>query len=185
MAAICRALVVGLLLCSAWRLLEGQKSLSSLLFRRIVTDYNSKYLSHYEASVSADYTTVNFTLHLIRTITVDIWLRATLAQRVSKRENSYRNVFTYNVNLCHILGKARGQSIINFWLENVMRDSNMPKQCLLKEGNYTMLNIQSDKETIPRFVRSGSFSIDSNLYMREWHNDNLTNTVFYVDIRMK
>ncbi|XP_041447791.1 uncharacterized protein LOC111072266 [Drosophila obscura] len=185
MAAIFRALFVGLLLCSACNLLEGHKPLNLLLFRRIVTDYNSKYVSNYEASVSADFTTINFTLNIMRTITVDVWLRATLAQRVSKKENSYRNVFTYDVNLCHIMGKKKGQSIIDFWLDNVMRNSNMPRQCPFKEGNFTMLNIQSDKETIPRFIRSGSFSIDSNVYMRQWHNDNLTNTIIYVDIKKR
>ncbi|XP_034655644.1 uncharacterized protein LOC117893219 [Drosophila subobscura] len=185
MAVIFKALFVGLLLGSAWELLEGHKSLNSLLFRKIITEYNSKHVSNYEASVSADYSTVNFTLNFVHTITVDVWLRATLAQRVSKKKNSYRNVFTYDVNLCHIMGKGKGQSIINYWLENIMRDSNMPMHCPLKEGNYTMLNIQADKETIPRFIRSGSFSIDSNVYMRQWHNDNLTNTIFYVDIKMK
>lgn len=48
-----------------------------------------------------------------------------------------------------------------------------------------MRNIRSEKETIPRFIRSGSFRIDSNLYLRQWNNDNLTNTVFYIDIKMK
>jgi len=48
-----------------------------------------------------------------------------------------------------------------------------------------MCNIRSEKETIPRFIRSGSFRIDSNVYVRDWNGDNLTETTFYMDIKMK
>jgi len=48
-----------------------------------------------------------------------------------------------------------------------------------------MRNIRSEKETIPRFIRSGSFRIDSSVYVRDWNSVNLTETIFYVDIKMK
>lgn len=53
------------------------------------------------------------------------------------------------------------------------------------QGNYYMRNIRSEKETIPRFIRSGSFRIDSSVYVRDWNSVNLTETIFYVDIKMK
>nr|XP_016926903.1 uncharacterized protein LOC108007691 [Drosophila suzukii] len=185
MLAIRRAFLLGLVLCSVCRFLAGHKSLNFLLFRKTVTGYNSKYVSLYEAAISEDRTTINFTLNLARNITADIWLRATMGQRVSKGEDSYRDVFTYNVNLCKVMGRGKGNSLINFWLNNIMRQSNMPRSCPLKEGNYYMCNIRSEKETIPRFIRSGSFRIDSNVYVRDWNGDNLTETTFYMDIKMK
>ncbi|EDW44485.1 GM22089 [Drosophila sechellia] len=160
-------------------------SLNFLLFRKIVADHNSKYISLYEAAISQDYTTINFTLNLARNITADVWLKATIAQRVSKTGESYRDVFTYNVNLCQVMGRAKGISLINFWLNNILRQSNVPRNCPLREGNYYMRNIRSEKETIPRFIRSGSFRIDSSVYVRDWHSVNLTETIFYVDIKMK
>ncbi|KAH8378687.1 hypothetical protein KR009_000735, partial [Drosophila setifemur] len=161
------------------------QSLNSLLFRRIVTDYNRKYVSFYESAISQDHTTINFTLNFARNITVDLWLRTTIANRVTKSEDEYRDVFTYNVNLCQVMGRGKGKSLINYWMDNVLRESNMPRNCPLREGNYYMCNIKSDKETIPRFIRSGRFRLDSNVYVRDWHNDNLTNTIFYIDIKMK
>ncbi|KAH8258719.1 hypothetical protein KR038_004758 [Drosophila bunnanda] len=201
MIVIQRALLFGLMVCSAWRFLEGHKvryitqvynyfllltilqSLNYLLFRKITTECNSKYISLYEVGISEDRYTINFTLHIARDISSDVWLRASIAQRVSK--NSYRDIFTYDVNLCQVMGRGKGKSLINYWLDNILRQSNMPRSCPLKEGNYYMSNIRSEKETIPRFIRSGSFRIDSNIYVRDWHNDNLTNTVFYVEIKMK
>ncbi|EDV52775.1 uncharacterized protein LOC6544233 [Drosophila erecta] len=176
-----------LTLCLVCRFLEGQKSLNVLLFRKIVTDHHRKFISLYEVAISRDHTTVNFTLNLVRNITADIWLRATIGQRVSKNGESYRDVFTYNVNLCQVMGrgKGKGNSLINFWLNSILRHSNMPQICPLKEGNYYMRNIRSEKETIPRFIRSGSFRIDSNAYVRDWHGANLTVTIAYVDIKMK
>ncbi|KAH8270286.1 hypothetical protein KR018_006490, partial [Drosophila ironensis] len=161
------------------------QTLNSLLFRKIVTAYNSKYISAYEAEVSNDHTTINFTLSFARNITADLWLRASIGQQVLKKENVYRDVFTYNVNLCQVMGRGKGNSLINFWLDNILRQSNMPRSCPIGEGSYYMRNIRSDKETIPRFIRSGNFRIDSNVYVREWRGDNLTNTVFYIDIKMK
>ncbi|KAH8286394.1 hypothetical protein KR054_008416 [Drosophila jambulina] len=183
MLVIQRALLFALMVCSALRLLESHKSLNYLLFRKITTGFNSKYISLYEVGISEDHYTINFTLNFARDITADVWLRATIAQRESKE--SYRDIFTYNVNLCQIMGRGRGSSLINYWLDNILRQSNMPRSCPLKEGNYYMSNIRSEKETIPRFIRSGSFRIDSNVYVRDWRNDNLTNTVFYVEIKMK
>ncbi|KAH8236131.1 hypothetical protein KR032_008430 [Drosophila birchii] len=199
MLVIQRVLLFGLMVFSAWRFIESHKvrsnahihnyiqiftfvqSLNFLVFRKITAEYNRKYISLYEVGISEDHYTINFTLHFARDITADVWLRATIAQRVSK--DSYRDIFTYNVNLCQVMG--RGKSLINYWLDNILRQSNMPRSCPLKMGNYYMSNIRSDKETIPRFIRSGSFRIDSNVYVRDWHNDNLTNTVFYVEIKMK
>ncbi|XP_016997643.2 uncharacterized protein [Drosophila takahashii] len=183
MLVIRRALLFGLILCVVCEFIAEKKSLNFLLFRKIVTGYNSKYISLYEAAISQDFTTINFTLNFARNITADIWLRATIGQRVSK--DSYRDVFTYNVNLCQVMGRGKGNSLINFWLNNILRQSNMPRSCPLKEGNYYMCNIRSEKETIPRFIRSGSFRIDSNVYVRDWHSVNLTDTIFYVDIKMK
>ncbi|XP_052848260.1 uncharacterized protein LOC128259748 [Drosophila gunungcola] len=180
-----RALVFGLILCSACGLLGGEKALNFLLFRRIVTGYNSKYISLYEAAVSRDCTTINFTLNIARDITADVWLRVTMGQRVSKSGNAYRDVFTYKVNMCQVLGRGKGHSLIHLWMDNVLRQSNFPRSCPLKEGNYYMRNIRSEKDTVPRFIRSGSFRIDSSVYVRDWHNVNLTDTVFYVDIKMK
>ncbi|XP_017019503.1 uncharacterized protein [Drosophila kikkawai] len=183
MMLIQRTLLFGLMICSAPRLFESHKSLNYLLFRKITTDYNSKYISLYEVGISEDHYTINFTLHFARDITADLWLKTTIAQRVSK--DSYRDIFTYNVNLCHVMGRGKGNSLINYWLDNILRQSNLPRSCPFKEGHYYMNNIRSEKETIPRFIRSGSFRIDSNIYVRDWHNDNLTNTVFYVEIKMK
>jgi len=154
MLAIRRAFLLGLVLCSVCRFLAGHKvrsgrhqhtvffndppqSLNFLLFRKTVTGYNSKYVSLYEAAISEDRTTINFTLNLARNITADIWLRATMGQRVSKGEDSYRDVFTYNVNLCKVMGRGKGNSLINFWLNNIMRQSNMPRSCPLKEVPYS------------------------------------------------
>ncbi|KAH8272986.1 hypothetical protein KR026_003319 [Drosophila bipectinata] len=161
------------------------QSLNSLLFRKIVTGFNRKYISLYEAEISQDRSTINFTLNFSRNITVDLWLRAAIGQQVSKREDTYRDVFSYNVNLCQVMGRGKGNSLINYWMNNILRQSNMPRSCPMPEGNYYMRNIRSEKETIPRFIRSGSFRIDSNIYVRQWNNDNLTNTVFYIDIKMK
>ncbi|KAH8335042.1 hypothetical protein KR074_000196 [Drosophila pseudoananassae] len=161
------------------------QSLNSLLFRKIVTGFNRKYISLYEAEISQDRSTINFTLNFSRNITVDLWLRAAIGQQVSKREDTYRDVFSYNVNLCQVMGRGKGNSLINYWMNNVLRQSNMPRSCPMPEGNYYMRNIRSEKETIPRFIRSGSFQIDSNIYVRQWNNENLTNTVFYIDIKMK
>ncbi|XP_017084261.1 uncharacterized protein LOC108116754 [Drosophila eugracilis] len=180
-----RVLLFGLILCTVCRILEGQKSLNFLLFRKIDTDFNRKYISLYGAAISQDHTTINFTLNFSRNITADVWLRATIGQRVSKKGDTFRDVFTYNVNLCQVMGRAKGNSLINFWLNNILRQSNMPRSCPLMEGNYYMCNIRSEKETIPRFIRSGSFRIDSNVYVRDWNNVNLTDTIFYVDIKMK
>jgi len=60
-----------------------------------------------------------------------------MGQRVSKGEDSYRDVFTYNVNLCKVMGRGKGNSLINFWLNNIMRQSNMPRSCPLKEVPYS------------------------------------------------
>ncbi|XP_016971218.1 uncharacterized protein LOC108038866 [Drosophila rhopaloa] len=179
------ALFFELILCSVCRIHAGPKSLNFLLFRKIVTGYNTKYMSLYEATVSQDFTTVNFTLNFARDISADIWLKSTIGQRVSKRGNTYRDVFTYDINLCRVMGRGKGNSLIDFWMNNVLRESNIPRGCPIKEGNYYMRNIRSEKETIPRFIRSGSFRIDAFVYVRDWHNANLTDTIFYVDINMK
>nr|NP_001027146.4 uncharacterized protein Dmel_CG33772 [Drosophila melanogaster]AAZ66077.4 uncharacterized protein Dmel_CG33772 [Drosophila melanogaster] len=185
MLLIRRVLLFGIILCLVSRFLEGQKTLNFLLFRKIVANHNSKYISLYEAAISQDHTTINITLNLARNITADVWLKATIGQRVSKSGESYRDVFTYNVNLCQVMGRGKGISLINFWMNNILRQSNMPRNCPLREGNYYMRNIRSEKETIPRFIRSGSFRIDSSVYVRDWNSVNLTETIFYVDIKMK
>lgn len=151
MMVIQKVLLFGFMICSAWRFLESHKvrsiiqalnffllitflqSLNYVLFRKITTAYNSKYISLYEAGISEDHSTINFTLNFARNITADLWLRATIAQRASKTEDSYRDIFTYNVNLCQVMGRGKGNSLINFWLDNILRQSNLPRTCPLKE----------------------------------------------------
>lgn len=151
MMVIQKVLLFGFMICSAWRFLESHKvrsiiqalnffllitflqSLNYVLFRKITTAYNSKYISLYEAGISEDHSTINFTLNFARNITADLWLRAAIAQRASKTEDSYRDIFTYNVNLCQVMGRGKGNSLINFWLDNILRQSNLPRTCPLKE----------------------------------------------------
>ncbi|XP_017042212.1 uncharacterized protein LOC108088771 [Drosophila ficusphila] len=181
----CKALLAGLILCSACRILSGLKSLNYLLFRRIDTNCNSKYVSRYEAAISPDFTAVNFTLNFRRNITADVWLRAIIGQRVAKTGDSFRDVFTYNVNLCHVMGRVKGNGLINYWLNNILRESNMPRNCPIKRGNYHLRNVRSEMEGVPRFIRSGSIRVASAVYVRDWSNVNLTGTVLYLEIKMQ
>jgi len=157
MLLIRRVLLFGIILCLVSRFLEGQKvgsrhirasysslttfpqTLNFLLFRKIVANHNSKYISLYEAAISQDHTTINITLNLARNITADVWLKATIGQRVSKSGESYRDVFTYNVNLCQVMGRGKGISLINFWMNNILRQSNMPRNCPLREVLYLIV----------------------------------------------
>ncbi|XP_068148486.1 uncharacterized protein [Drosophila tropicalis] len=157
--------------------------MSSLLFRKVNTNFDHKYASAYGMDISEDHQTLNITLDVIKNITVDIWLKASILQKESKA--SYRDIFSYNINMCQMMSRGKSLSLINFWLQNVFRYTNLPMRCPIKEGNYYWINLKSDKETIPSFVKSGNFRIDSMIYMREWHNDFLTNTSMYIDIRMK
>ncbi|EDW73238.2 uncharacterized protein Dwil_GK16766 [Drosophila willistoni] len=163
--------------------LDGRKSMSALLFRKIVTTYGEKYASAFAFDISENQETLNITLNIVKNITVDVWLRASILQKESKTH--YKELFTYNINLCQVMDQGKSLSLINYWLKNIFRYTNLPMSCPIREGNYHWINLKSDKETIPGFIKSGSYRIDSSIYMREWHNDLLTNCSMFIDIKMK
>lgn len=178
------------------------KAFNSLHFRRVLTAFESKYASTYEARISQDQLKLNITLDLIQAITVDIWAKVSVGQREAK--NSYRNIFSYNMNICNLIGKGKGISIFQIWVQNIFRYTNMPRACPIAEvsgrslgllesvesieclqGCYYWRNLRPDRDSIPPFLMTGHFRIDVLFYMRDWGNDMLTNTSVFVDIKMK
>ncbi|EDW70274.2 uncharacterized protein [Drosophila virilis] len=156
---------------------------NSLHFRKVFTNFGRKYASNYAARISPDHMAINMTLDIIRPLTVDLWLKVSIAQRETK--SSYRTIFAYNMNLCNLLGKGKGMNVFHSWVQNIYRYTNMPRSCPIKEGNYYWKNLRPDKDSIPAFIMTGYFRIDSLFYLRDWANDMLTNTSMFVDIKMK
>ncbi|XP_030244788.1 uncharacterized protein LOC108650331 [Drosophila navojoa] len=183
MARVSRAVIFIVTVTSFAQIIVGRRAFNSLHFRRVLTTFECKYASGYEARISQDQLKINITLDLIQAITVDVWAKVSVGQREAK--NSYRNIFSYNMNICSLIGKGKGISIFQIWVQNVFRYTNMPRACPIAEGNYYWRNLRPDRDSIPAFLVTGHFRIDVLFYMRDWSNDMLTNTTVFVDIKMK
>ncbi|XP_062132702.1 uncharacterized protein LOC133843260 [Drosophila sulfurigaster albostrigata] len=161
----------------------SRRAFNTLHFRKVSTDFGRKYASNYAARISEDNKAINMTLDLIRDLTVDLWLKVNITQRETK--NRYKNIFAYNMNLCQLIGKAKGINVFTIWLQNIYRYTNMPMSCPIEEGQYYWRDLRPDKDSIPAFILTGHFRIDALFYMKDWDNDMLTNTTMFVYIKMK
>ncbi|XP_017860812.1 PREDICTED: uncharacterized protein LOC108612441 [Drosophila arizonae] len=166
-----------------WTLRTGEGGEGALANGTVFTTFECKYVSSYEARISQDQLKMNTTLDLIQAITVDVWAKVSVGQREAK--NGYRNIFSYNVNICSLIGKGKGMGIFQIWVQNILKYSNMPRACPIAEGHYYWRNLRPDRDSIPAFLMTGNFRIDVLFYMRDWSNDMLTNTTVFVDIKMK
>ncbi|XP_032586969.1 uncharacterized protein LOC6583533 [Drosophila mojavensis] len=183
MVRVPRAVILTVIVVAFGQLAVGRRAFNSLHFRRVFTTFECKYVSSYEARISQDQLKMNTTLDLIQAITVDVWAKVSVGQREAK--NGYRNIFSYNVNICSLIGKGKGMGIFQIWVQNILKYSNMPRACPIAEGHYYWRNLRPDRDSIPAFLMTGNFRIDVLFYMRDWSNDMLTNTTVFVDIKMK
>ncbi|XP_030385958.1 uncharacterized protein LOC115632841 [Scaptodrosophila lebanonensis] len=156
---------------------------SSYYFRKVVVDFNHKYVSHYAVDINPDHTSLNIALSVIRDLNVDMWLRITVSQRGAK--NTYKRLFFYDMNLCNVVGKSKDFNIMQLWIQNVFKYGDMPLTCLFRKSNYSWSNLRVDKDSIPPFIMSGRFRIDPFFYLKDWDNEVAFNSSVFVDIKMK
>ncbi|EDV97193.1 GH14811 [Drosophila grimshawi] len=154
-----------------------------MVFRRVFTKFGHKYASSYEVYISPDQMASNMSLNIIKDLTDNVWLKLGVSQREAK--NVYRSMFAYDVNLCSFSYFGKPVNLIQRWMHNILKYSNIPDSCPIKKGNYYWINLRADKDSIPSFITTGHFRIDALFYMREWNNDMVTNTSMFLDIKMK
>ncbi|XP_037934184.1 uncharacterized protein LOC119668672 [Teleopsis dalmanni] len=115
----------------------------------------------------------------------DPWMKVAILNKIPKSKK-FRGIFSYDVNMCSIFNKSPiGFNLMYFWINNLLKYSDMPKECPIKKGKYSWKNLQPEKESIPGFVVSGIYRIDSITYFRKEKIEYIANTTMLVDIKMK
>lgn len=45
---------------------------------------------------------------------------------------SYRTIFQYEMNICHIFGRQSSINLVSAWINNFLKNGNLPKSCPIK-----------------------------------------------------
>lgn len=172
-------------------------------FRKTELDFNPLYMTDFSIAIAADYLSFNVTLNFAQDLIRDPWCKVSLAIR-NRKYDTFRNVFQYDVNACHILDKTNSQlnNLIFSWINNIWANGDLPQSCPIKkvgqiincnqnsiklkfilQANYSFINMNPEKWFIPN-LPLGHYRIVANSYFRQdFKKDFISNCTMYIDIK--
>ncbi|XP_046807376.1 uncharacterized protein LOC124420001 [Lucilia cuprina] len=165
---------------------KQQKGPRLVYFVKSDLTFNPRYLQDHFIIIAPDRLTVNITLNFAVDFINDPWAEIMLGVK-NRKDNNYRNLFKYDINVCTVLGKSGVNQLNKFalgWINNVWKYGNLPKSCPLKKDNYSFINLRPEKINIPNFIPLGRYRAVVYTYFREGvSKDYIANCTVYVDIK--
>ncbi|KAH8419573.1 hypothetical protein KR222_006963, partial [Zaprionus bogoriensis] len=71
---------------------------------------------------------------------------------------AYKNVFTYNMDICRVLNSLRN-NIYNKWFLSILNNGNFSGKCPVPPGYYYLKDLKLDTELLPGFLFSGDYRL--------------------------
>ncbi|XP_065362132.1 uncharacterized protein LOC135955703 [Calliphora vicina] len=162
-----------------------QKGPRLVYFLKNELSYNPSYIQDHFIVVASNRITVNITLNLAVDFPADPWAEIMLGVK-NRKDNTYRNLFQYDINVCNILGKSSSQlnNFVFSWINNVWKYGDLPRNCPIRKANYSFINLKPEKLNIPNFIPLGRYRAVINTYFRDgFSKDSIANCTMYVDIK--
>lgn len=102
-----------------------------LLFQDVAITFNKDNLSQYSIDLAEDRQGFNCEIVVIKNITQPVWDKLSIEMKGKKEEN-YKSIFNYEINVCDFLGvtgRTSSTNMIALWIQNILKYSNLPKSC--------------------------------------------------------
>ncbi|XP_037948019.1 uncharacterized protein LOC119686122 [Teleopsis dalmanni] len=133
-----------------------------------VVDFNPIYIENHTVNINADHVSVDVLLHIAQDFKSDPWTIIGIYFKMSKNEH-YRPIFHYDVNVCEILGRSGNNKIgmAHIWLNSFFKFGTLPKSCPIKKGIYHWNGIRTDHMTIPTILVNGTYKLLITTYFRK------------------
>ncbi|XP_058985431.1 uncharacterized protein LOC131805803 [Musca domestica] len=140
----------------------------TLIFEDVQLTYNKDYFKDYRLELTKDRQALNCEMILVKNVTQPVWTKLTIEMQ-SKKDNSYRSLFSYEFNMCDILGFTGSSSSTNIfilWLQNFLKYSKLPKSCPIMTGTYGWDHFKVERNSIPPFAMTGTYRINVTKYLK-------------------
>ncbi|XP_073847151.1 uncharacterized protein [Musca autumnalis] len=127
-------------------------------FTKTEVAFNSKYIKNMTAWLDKGLLNID----IVTEQELQYGLRGSIAVQI-KMQNSknYQRLFAYDYDLCKMLSEISKDSIINLWYRTFLKSGNFMENCPIAKGHYFIYNLRLDPGTIPVFLRSGEYQINS------------------------
>ncbi|KNC24253.1 hypothetical protein FF38_13699 [Lucilia cuprina] len=155
---------------------KQQKGPRLVYFVKSDLTFNPRYLQDHFIIIAPDRLTVNITLNFAVDFINDPWAEIMLGVK-NRKDNNYRNLFKYDINVCTVLGKSGVNQLNKFalgWINNVWKYGNLPKSCPLKKKTRTLyfqaVKFDKNEQFLNNFditINSDNTSINILMELRE------------------